>query len=71
MNERQLATMLAALRAYQSEIALGRGRSNEDIATDGGRFAPLSPREIDDLCQKLNAPANSRRGHPSKQGLSR
>lgn len=71
MNERQLATTLAALRAYQSEIALGRGPSHEDIATDGGRLAPLSPREIDDLCQKLNAQTKSSRRSSSNQGQPR
>lgn len=51
MKERELATVMAALRHYQrgtySRLEL------EKIATDGDRFDPLNESEIDELCEKL------------------
>lgn len=58
-NERELATVLAALRFYQATLANGDGASlgnYGDIASDLGRLDPLSDEEIDDLCQGLNRP---------------
>ncbi|MCG9892581.1 MAG: hypothetical protein MH252_16105, partial [Thermosynechococcaceae cyanobacterium MS004] len=52
LTERELATILAALRHWQNalpEIA----EAYADIATDGGRFEPLSVDEIDDFCRRL------------------
>jgi hypothetical protein len=55
MTSRDLAAMLAALRAYQvvqqqtkvaPEIA--------DIATNGGKFPMMTDMEIDELCELLN-----------------
>lgn len=49
INDREFATVLAALRCYQEF-----GCSAEDIATNGGEFEPLSDDEIDALCEGLN-----------------
>jgi membrane carboxypeptidase/penicillin-binding protein len=49
---RELATVLAALRHWQTalpEIA----EAYADIATDGGRLEPLNVDEIDDFCRRL------------------
>lgn len=63
LNERELATVLAALTVWESIVAgdvtaakieLARG----EIATDGGRFEALGCREIDALREgKMNPPA--------------
>lgn len=53
LNDRQLATVLAALRSWQN---LPRtSPAHEQIASDDGKFDPLTDDEIDDLCQNLNA----------------
>ena len=49
----ELATFLAALRHWQ-KVSPESAEAFVDIATDGGRFAPLSVDEIDGLCMKLN-----------------
>lgn len=59
LTERELGTTLAALRYWQRHCArqmlTSRNRLDEDdLATDGGRFQPLSVQEIDALCVKLN-----------------
>ena len=52
-ERRKDATLLAALRYYQS---LPREQREFDlIATDGGEFESLSECEIDSLCEELNA----------------
>lgn len=48
---RELATVLAALRARQAPHTAAE---TDDIATDGGRFKPLTVEEIDELCERLN-----------------
>lgn len=51
---RELATVLAALRYWQT----GNGRTYSalaDIATDDGAFKPLSAGEVDALCERLNS----------------
>lgn len=68
LTTREHATILAALRALSTEISNG-GKGCEvgtveeyyakypslgEIATDGGREVPLSAREIDRLCERLN-----------------
>jgi hypothetical protein len=58
MNKRELATVLAALRHYQSITSTSWGRV-ESVATDGGSFPAMSFREIDSLCEKLNVPATA------------
>jgi hypothetical protein len=54
LNERELATVLAALRSYQESGAGAQEDRFRDIASDLGRFRPLSVREIDRLCERLN-----------------
>ena len=49
IDDRELATILAALRCY-TEF----GCSAEDIATNGGEFEPLDDEEIDALCEEMN-----------------
>lgn len=53
LNDRELATVLAALRLYQ------KTRSNSipsitSIATDGGQFEELTNTDIDELVERLN-----------------
>ncbi len=60
LNERELATVLAALRQRQQQLELQEAVSWYDpdlteIATNHGTFEPLSAAEIDDLCARLNA----------------
>ena len=57
LTDRELATILAALRFHQDENLHGDGvadKAIEEIATDGGRFTPLSSKEVGTLCEKLN-----------------
>ena len=58
VNDRQLATILAALRFHQAENLQGGAgipdRAIEEIATDGGRSTPLDFDEVEDLCHRLN-----------------
>jgi hypothetical protein len=51
LTDRQLATMLAALRWWQNRDGSERFTH---IATDGRRFDPLDDNEIDVLCEALN-----------------
>lgn len=53
ITPRHLATMLAALRYWQREGRWSCG-AEQDIASDCGKFSPMSPEEIDDLCETLN-----------------
>ena len=53
MDNRELATVLAALRYWQREGLMSAGHEQE-IATDQGAFEALSKWEIDALCEKLN-----------------
>jgi hypothetical protein len=55
-EERELATVLAALRHWQ-RVLPESAEAYEDIATDGGRLEPLSVAEIDKLCMRLNHPS--------------
>lgn len=58
LSDRELATVLAALREWQG-ILVGNEPAEEEvdaIASDGGRFLPLTPPEIADLCERLNLP---------------
>jgi len=58
LNRRELATILAALRFHQDENLQGQrviaDLAIRAIATDGGTLKPLSSREIDALCARLN-----------------
>lgn len=59
LTEREVATMLAALRYWQLRQT-GEAPDNDydDIASDGGKLSPLPPEEVDELCEKINWPAN-------------
>ena len=52
-DNRTTATILAALRYWQREGVRSEGHE-QDIATDGGRYAPLTADEIDALCERIN-----------------
>lgn len=53
-NDREIATILAALRFYQKNISY-MPEAIQLIATDGGALAPLNAAEIDALCEgKVN-----------------
>jgi len=58
VDDRQLATILAALRFHQSENLQGDGdvidQPTSEIATSGGRLIPLDYDEVESLCQMLN-----------------
>ncbi len=53
LNARELGTVLAALRTWQS-LMHPTEPPDSDIATDGGRLVPLSHVEIDALCERIN-----------------
>lgn len=52
LNERELATVLAALRCWQKELT--RTGIPEDADDILGERDPLTLDEIDDLCDRLN-----------------
>lgn len=54
LSQRELATVLAALRYWQAYRAL-MSEPMHDIETDGGTLTPLSDTEIDSLCESINA----------------
>lgn len=56
VENRAHATILAALRYYQQALLSDRPGLTEfiKIATDSGAVPPLSPDEIDDLCETVN-----------------
>lgn len=78
ITRRELATILAALRFHQDENLQGGQQTPDqfikEIATDGGRFRPLSYQEISRLCERLNLGEDARptRGlvidRPHKEG---
>lgn len=51
VDDRELATVLAALRAHQRRTC---PPDLLDIATNGGRYVPLTSEQIDGLCERLN-----------------
>ena len=53
ISDREMGTVLAALRYWQREGLASAGRERE-IATDCGRFESLSSGEIDALCERIN-----------------
>jgi hypothetical protein len=56
LSERELATVLAALREWQG-ILIGEEPDAVDIdliASDDGHLDPLTFTEIDELCERLN-----------------
>ena len=64
ITERELGTILAALRYWQHVMDISRKNAGElsydqwqmihDIATSDGRFKVLSTQEIDALCDRMN-----------------
>jgi hypothetical protein len=52
LTDRELGHVLAALRLHQR--VAGHSADLDDIATDAGEHEPMSPGEIDDLCEHLN-----------------
>ena len=53
IDERELATILAALRYWQREGLMSFGHE-QDIATDGDSINALNAEDIDALCESLN-----------------
>jgi len=51
VDNRELATVLAALRGHQRRTC---PPDLVEIATNGGRYVPLTDDEIDGLCERLN-----------------
>ena len=52
LTERQLATVLAALRLWQNQRSFNLAIL--DIATNGDQLDPLNTDEIDQLCEEIN-----------------
>jgi hypothetical protein len=63
VDDRQLATILAALRFHQAENLQGGAgiadRAIEEIATDAGELTALDFDEVEGLCQMLNTTRTS------------
>ncbi len=56
-DKRQTATILAALRYWQSNGIVASRHDHYTIATDDGTLQPLSRPEIDAMCEQINMPA--------------
>src|ERR1039457_545858 len=56
-EKRQTATILAALRYWQSNGIVASRHDHYTIATDDGTLQPLTRPEIDALCEQINVPA--------------
>jgi hypothetical protein len=58
LNKRETATVLAALRHWQSALQSGapwpKTQDFMDIASDGFTIKAMSPKEIDKLAEKIN-----------------
>ena len=52
LTDRELGTVLAALRLWQGRASL-RDSALGEIASCGGEYEALNTDEIDDLCQRL------------------
>jgi hypothetical protein len=59
LDQRELATILAALRFHQDENLRNRsGISDQlitDIATDSGSLKPLNFKDVSRLCERINS----------------
>ena len=67
LSERELATVLAALRVWQANPV-----PPASVAAHFEEYSPLSAAEIDELCERLNcAPTStsSQTNHPFKEPL--
>ena len=53
-HDRELHTVLAALRYWQRDGERGASERIEAIASNGGKCEPLTPEEIDALCERIN-----------------
>jgi len=53
ISKRELHTILAALRTWQRATYEDQ-RRHDEIASSGGTVRPLSDREIDLLCERIN-----------------
>lgn len=53
LDERQIATVIAALRYWQRKGWISSGHEHQ-LASNGGSIEPLTKAEIDDLCEYLN-----------------
>lgn len=51
---REVATILAGLRSLQTTGVKNYSSYILDIATDLGKYKPMSAQEIDDLCERIN-----------------
>lgn len=61
VDDREVATILAALRFYQAGRqfdASARMEAIDDIATNGGDVDALDAEEIDELCERINTGVN-------------
>lgn len=58
VTDRELSTMLAALRLWQLPLGTVAGPNHElmGIATSGGEVESLDAPEVDELCERLNCP---------------
>jgi hypothetical protein len=58
VDDRQLATILAALRFHRDENLQGSGKildhAIQEIATDAGKLTALDFEDVDQLCERLN-----------------
>ena len=58
IDDRELATILAALRYHQAENLQGTGeipdQAIRDITTDSGCLQPLGFEDVEQLCERLN-----------------
>ena len=58
LGGRELAAVLAALRMLQGEMEAEANDGNQflagDVLTDGGTLDPMTPNEIDALCERIN-----------------
>ncbi len=58
LNERETGAVLAALRLWQETEAQNEAEPMPErfleIATNGGRVKPLTARQIDRLCERIN-----------------
>lgn len=58
LSDRELATVLAALRYHQDENLQGGGEIPDawirQIATDGGTLVPLDYDQVSALCERIN-----------------
>jgi len=60
LNDREHATILAALKCYEQAMTMTGSPPAEfmDIATDAGRLEPMSDESVNELAERLNLPEN-------------